>query len=146
MSENDGIKEFAKYPLSLTILGAIVIITAGIVNNVDLTKIVLCVCLLLILFIVATVFNGWWFKVGRFSTQLSPALTSWQVFSSILGWMGIILMVMGLGAMIIGYLSGMSNTYWEGVALVALGLGVLAFAVTTRDIREIKELLQAIKR
>jgi len=167
MVENisDGLKEYAKYPLSLTVLGAIAIITAGIAYNVDIIKISLCVVLMVILFIGATIFNSWWFGAGRFSSIRSPtsiptsSLTSppvssqistrtkWQsVILYIQGALGMVLMFIGLVGMIVGYLGRVDPIFWQGITIVGLGVAVLSLAITIGDQREIKGLLESIKR
>jgi hypothetical protein len=61
-----ALQAFAEYPLSLTVLGAIAIITAGIIYNATLVKLFYSVLLLLFAYIAVTLINSWWFRAGRF--------------------------------------------------------------------------------
>jgi hypothetical protein len=66
---NFDIRAFAEYPLSLTILGSIVIITAGIIYGAKLNLVFWSIMLLLAVYVFLTIVNSWWFKRGRFEKR-----------------------------------------------------------------------------
>jgi len=68
-SVGTALKEYAKYPLSLTILGTVVIIGIGVYKDVDIIKIGESTFLLILIFVLSTIFNTYWFRVGRFENR-----------------------------------------------------------------------------